>query len=415
MSGGTTVWRPAVFIDCGFLHYFVAYCSLQRGDNYMKKDTSDCLSGCSVDTLLAQAGNRSDDNKTGSISTPLYFSTAFRHPGLGDSTGFDYARVTTPTRQILETELAKLENGSRAFATSSGMSAIDLVFSTLLNYGDHFITSDDLYGGTFRYFDATKKQSNVSFDIWDGKSLETLRALITDRTKLIWIETPSNPMMKVIDIKSLVQAIKKDFPEVLVAVDNTFLTPIFQKPLLFGADIVVHSATKYLAGHNDLLAGVVITNSTDIAGIIETQLITRGQVLDSFSSWLLIRSLKTLHLRMARHNESGQYLASKLKEIAGINQVLYSGLGGMVSFYVAEDVDVNLFLRGLKIVSFAESLGGPETLVTIPTVQTHCDMPEEQRLALGITDRLIRLSVGLEDPNDLLKDLTEAIEGAKHG
>lgn len=365
----------------------------------------------SIDTILAQGGNGTDDIKTGAVVSPLYFSTAYRHPGLGESTGFDYARSKTPTRQILEDQLAELEQGIQAFATSSGMAAIDLVFASLLKTGDHFIASDDLYGGTYRYFDAIVEQSGVSYDVW--RDSEDIVKLIKPTTRLIWLETPSNPTMKVTDIQSLCQKIKEIDPNILIAVDNTFLTPIFQQPLTLGADIVVHSATKYLGGHNDILAGVVIVNSANLAEKLETSLMTRGQVLDSFSSWLLLRSLKTLHLRMQRHNENGQYLAQQLPRINGIDKVLYAGIGGMISFYLSKNYDVNAFLRGLNIGSFAESLGGPETLITIPAVQTHRDLSLEQREHLGITDQLVRVSAGLENKEDLLADLKQAVEGAK--
>ncbi|MGO3591213.1 trans-sulfuration enzyme family protein, partial [Leuconostoc falkenbergense] len=268
-----------------------------------------------IDTLLAQGGNGTDDIKTGAVVSPLYFSTAYRHPSLGESTGFDYARMNTPTRSILEEQLAELEHGRQAFATSSGMAAIDLVFAALIRNGDHFITSDDLYGGTYRYFDSLVDQSGVTYDDWtDG---DDILRLIKPETKLIWIETPSNPTMKVIDIHWLCETVKAVRPDILVAVDNTFLTPIFQNPILLGADIVVHSATKYLGGHNDILAGVVVAGRDDLAQKIEDTLVTRGQVLDSFSAWLLLRSLKTLHLRMARHNENGHFLAEKLANVSG--------------------------------------------------------------------------------------------------
>ncbi|CAM3100376.1 trans-sulfuration enzyme family protein [Leuconostoc rapi] len=364
-----------------------------------------------IDTILAQGGNGTDDTKTGAVVSPLYFSTAYRHPGLGESTGFDYARLNTPTRQILEEQLAVLEHGVQAFATSSGMSAIDLVFSTVLETGDHFLTSDDLYGGTYRYFDGLVTQRGVSYDACSN--LDDFLEKIQPKTKLVWLETPSNPMMKLFDIQQISEVLKAKSPNIIIAVDNTFLTPIFQQPLKLGADIVVHSATKYLGGHNDILAGTAIAGDDELAARLEKALVTSGQVLDSFSSWLLLRSLKTLHLRMTRHNENGHYLAEKLGDVSGVSHLNYAGVGGMISFYLEDDYDVDAFLKGLHIASFAESLGGPETLITIPAVQTHHDMSQEQRLALGITDQLIRVSAGLEDKEDLLHDLTQAIGGAK--
>lgn len=367
--------------------------------------------GLSIDTVLAQAGNGSDDDKTGAIVTPLYFSTAYRHPSLGESTGFDYARLTTPTRAVLEQQLALLEKGVQAFATSSGMSAIDLVFETCLKSGDHFLTSDDLYGGTYRYFDAIVSQSQITYDTFD--TVSHLMQKLQSNTRLIWLETPSNPMMKVIDIVELCRQVRRVSPDIVIAVDNTFLTPIFQQPLALGADIVVHSATKYLGGHNDLLAGAVIAGNQLLAKQLTDTLITHGQVLDNFSAWLLIRSLKTLHLRMARHNENGQYLAKKLLNVAGITSVKYAGVGGMISFYLAKGYDVNRFLTRLQLASFAESLGGPETLITIPAIQTHHDMTIENREALGITDQLVRVSAGLENKLDIFEDIEQAVVGAK--
>ncbi|MFT8917689.1 MAG: aminotransferase class I/II-fold pyridoxal phosphate-dependent enzyme [Oenococcus sp.] len=366
-----------------------------------------------IDTILVQASNGSDDAKTGAVSTPLYFSTAFRHPGLGESTGFDYARLQTPTRAILEKQLAVLEHGSDGFAVSSGMAAIDLLFSSVMHSGENFVSSDDLYGGSFRYFDDIAKKDNVSYTLWDGQDEQALADKINDKTRLVWLETPSNPTMKIIDIKKCAQAAHKKNPNIIVAVDNTFLSPIFQNPIDDGADVVVHSATKYLGGHNDILAGAVITKSHDLGETIDYNLVTRGQVLDPFSCWLLLRSLKTLHLRMARHDSNGRFLAKHLLKFAGVEKVLYPGLGGMLSFYLADGYDTDKFLKGLKVFSFAESLGGAESLITIPSIQTHHDMSQERRDQLGITDNLVRVSAGLEDQDDLLADLKQAIKGAK--
>ncbi|WP_439426031.1 trans-sulfuration enzyme family protein [Oenococcus alcoholitolerans] len=366
-----------------------------------------------IDTILAQAGNGSDDEKSGAVSSPIYFSTAYRHPGLGRSTGFNYSRMIQPTRKILEDELAALEHGQRAFAVSSGMAAIDLLFSSFLKEGDNFIASDDLYGGSFRYFDDISTKSGLDYKLWDGRNFQKLADLINDKTRIVWLETPSNPTMKIIDLKRTAQVVHAANPQTILAVDNTFLSPIFQNPILDGADAVVHSATKYLGGHNDILAGALILKEDGPrAETVYQNLVTRGQVLDPFSSWLLIRSLKTLHLRMARHDKSGRFLAEALKKIPGVDKVLYPGVGGMISFYLNEKYDIDLFLRGLKIFSFAESLGGAESLITIPSVQTHQYMSEKRRNQLGITSNLVRVSVGLEDQQDLLDDLTQAVRGA---
>lgn len=360
-------------------------------------------------TQLVQGTNGTEDDRSGSVVVPLNFSTAFRHPGLGESTGFDYSRMTTPTRLELEKQLAAIEHGTHAFATSSGMAAIDLVFLTLTATDDHFIASDDLYGGSFRYFDERQARYHVNYDKWNGRNVDDLLLLIRPTTKLIWLETPSNPTMKIIDIEAVARTVHATRPDILIAVDNTFLTPVYQNPLDDDADIVVHSATKYLGGHNDILAGAVIVKDDQLADKLSFQLTTTGQNLAPFDSWLLIRSLKTLHVRMKYHTENAQFLAAELPKVAGVDRVLYAGVGGMISFYLADDFSVDRFLRALRVCSFAESLGGTESLVTVPYVQTHHDMPVGDRLELGITPQLIRLSVGLEDKEDLLADLTQAI------
>lgn len=366
-----------------------------------------------IATQLTQGTNGTDDANTGSVVAPLNFSTAFRHPGLGESTGFDYSRLAGPTRQLLEKQLAAIEYGTHAFATSSGMAAIDLVFTAFTRSGDHFICSDDLYGGSFRYFDERADKYNVQYSKWNGINVDDLLLQIKDNTKLIWLESPSNPTMKIIDIEGVAKAVHAVRPDILIAVDNTFLTPIYQNPLKLGADVVVHSATKYLGGHNDILAGAVIAGDDKLADLLQEELTTTGQTLDPFDSWLLIRSLKTLHVRMAAHTANARYLAEHLPALAGIDKVLYAGVGGMISFYLNKDYDVDSFLRALKVCSFAESLGGVESLITVPYVQTHHDMPVGDRLALGITPQLIRFSVGLEDKDDLLDDLQQAVAAAK--
>ncbi|WP_179396198.1 trans-sulfuration enzyme family protein [Lacticaseibacillus absianus] len=364
-------------------------------------------------TQLIQGTNGTDDANTGAVVPPLYFSTAFRHPGLGASTGYDYARLETPTRALLEQQLTLLEGGVAAWAVSSGMAAIDLVFSTFTQTGDHFIASDDLYGGSFRYFDERQAKYRVDYDTWDGRDIDHLLLSLRPQTKLIWLESPSNPTMKVIDLEAVADAVHAVRPDILIAVDNTFLTPIYQRPLTLGADLVVHSATKYLGGHNDILAGAVVARTDTLAAALSAQLTTTGQTLDPFSAWLLLRSLKTLKVRMAAHTTNAQFLAQRLADLPGVAKLLYAGVGGMISFYLAPGYSVDTFLRGLAVCSFAESLGSVETMVTVPDVQTHHDMPEAQRRALGITPQLIRVSVGLEDEDDLLADLTQAIANAQ--
>ncbi|MEJ6401071.1 aminotransferase class I/II-fold pyridoxal phosphate-dependent enzyme [Nicoliella lavandulae] len=369
---------------------------------------SDCTWQRKIDTILAQAGNRVD-NVTGAISMPLYFSTAYRHAGLGKSTGYDYSRMTEPTRDVLEDVLAKLENGYKAYAVSSGMAAIQLVF-TQFNTGDHIVVSDDLYGGSFRFFDLLANHYHLRFSKWDGKDYDQLDKLLQDDAKAVWIETPSNPTMKVIDIQAVAEHTHAVNAQLIV--DNTFYTPLIQQPLNLGADVVVHSATKYLSGHNDLLAGVVVCKTEATATEIGNNLITIGSNLSPFDSWLLIRSLKTLPLRLHKQEANAQAIVAALRQSDLIENVLYPGRGGMISVYVKPAVNVDQFLQHLQVLSFAESLGGTESLVTVPAIQTHANLSPEQRSAAGITDNLLRISCGIEDSTDLIHDLKQALTSA---
>lgn len=370
---------------------------------------SHCTWKKKIDTILAQAGNR-QDNVTGAISMPLYFSTAYRHHGLGESTGYDYSRMNQPTRQVLEEVLAKLENGVRAFGLSSGMAAIQLVF-TQFKSDDHIIVSDDLYGGSFRFFDLLSQQYGIEFSQWNGQDFDQFAQLLTEKTKAVWIETPSNPMMKVIDIKKTAELTHQNQAQLIV--DNTFYTPLIQQVLDEGADIAVHSATKYLSGHNDILAGAVICKDEQTAGVLDKNLITIGSNISPFDSWLLLRSLKTLPIRLKKQQENAQQLVSLFKQSKAVTHVLYPGKGGMISLYVAKNIKIDTFLKKLEVVSFAESLGGTETLVTVPAVQTHADLSEQQRQKTGITDNLLRISCGLEDSDDLIKDFKQAFKKAE--
>ncbi|UQS85914.1 PLP-dependent transferase (plasmid) [Nicoliella spurrieriana] len=370
--------------------------------------SSDCKWQKKIDTILAQAGNRVD-NVTGAISMPLYFSTAYRHEGLGKSTGYDYSRMTEPTRDVLEDVLAQLENGCKAFAVSSGMAAIQLVF-TQFNTNDHIVVSDDLYGGSFRFFDLLEQHYHLRFSKWDGKDYAELDRLLADDAKAVWIETPSNPTMKVIDIDATAKHAHQVDAQLIV--DNTFFTPLIQQPLNHGADIVVHSATKYLSGHNDLLAGVVICKDEATATEIGNNLITIGSNLAPFDSWLLIRSLKTLPLRLRKQEANAQAIVAALQKSDLVDSVRYPGRGGMVSVYVKDAVNVDQFLQHLQVISFAESLGGTESLVTVPAIQTHANLSEAERQRAGITNNLLRISCGIEDSDDLLRDLKQSLLAA---
>lgn len=372
-----------------------------------------CKNKNELATILAQAGNHLDDKNA--VALPLYLSSNYRHPTLEQARNYDpkkeytYSRIATPNRQAVEKTMTQLEDGNAAFAVSSGMAAIQLALS-FLKTGDHVISLDDLYGGDFRYFRYLQNHYGIDFSQWNGKSINELLAKITAKTRLIWLETPSNPMMKTLDIEKIAQAVHQKSPDVLLAVDNTFLTPVYQRPLELGADIVVHSATKYLSGHNDLLGGILVVKDPQLASQYYDYYITTGDTLASFDSWLLLRSLKTLKVRMKQHTANAKKIVEFLKQDSRVTKVLYPSQGGMVSFYLQNEQQVEAVLNNVKVITFAESLGGVESLITIPYYQTHADVAEEQRKRLGITPTLLRLSVGLEDPTDLINDLKQALD-----
>lgn len=366
-------------------------------------------------TLLAQLGNKSDPI-TGAVNPPVYFSTSYRHEGIGESTGFDYSRTKNPTRSILESAVAKLEHGDQGFAFSSGMSAIQAIIS-LFNSGDHILVSDDLYGGTYRLFAHAEKHFNLSFTYFDSQHIETISPLIKQSTRAIFIENPSNPLMKITDVEKIV-SIAKTY-NLLTIVDNTLFTPLLQNPLLLGADIVIHSATKYLGGHNDVLAGLIIAKGNNLCADIEQYQNGAGAVLSPFDSWLLIRGMKTLPLRLKQHEENAKAVAAYLTKHEAITDIFYPEKGGMLSFRLQSEEWVDPFLRNLKLITFAESLGGVESFITYPATQTHADIPENIRLEKGVCNRLLRFSVGIEEINDLVSDLDQALaifkeDGVRH-
>ncbi|MTI60282.1 MAG: PLP-dependent transferase [Firmicutes bacterium] len=376
-----------------------------------------------MDTILVH-GDKGYDSHTGAISYPIYQTATFKHPGLNQSTGFDYSRVSNPTRDELEHTIAKLEKGKMAFAFSSGMAGITAVFN-LFSAGEHIIVSDDLYGGTYRLFEEICTKQGMEFSYVDTSKVENVLRELRSNTSCIFIETPSNPMMKVTDIKKVAKLTRES--NALMVVDNTFLTPYLQRPIELGADIVVHSGTKYLAGHNDTLAGFVIANEQKIIEQLNLIYKTTGAVLSPFDSWLVLRGLKTLAIRLEKQERNALKIAQWLKEHKLIERVLYVGLaehqgfdisqqqatgaGAMISFVVQDKEIVKKVLENLQIISFAESLGGVESLITYPIAQTHCDIPDEMRERLGVNDRLLRLSVGIEDANDLIRDLEQALVG----
>lgn len=373
-------------------------------------------------TICVHGSTRSYDN-TGSISVPIFQTATFAHPGVGQSTGYDYSRVQNPTREYLEETIAKLEQGNGALAFSSGMAAISAVME-LFSPGDHFITSDDLYGGSHRLFHHINAKNGLSFTAVNTSHTEQIKAAIRPETKAIFVETPSNPMMQVTDLKKTAEFAHEH--GLLLIVDNTFLTPYLQRPLTLGADIVVHSGTKYLGGHNDVLAGFAIAKDEKNIERLRFVYKNTGACLSPFDSWLLIRGLKTLPLRMDRQEQNALKIAEWLTKQDKIKQVYYTGLpehpdyalskqqasgfGSMISFEVDSAETAERMLNRVNLIHFAESLGGVETLITYPMLQTHAEIPAEEREAKGITDKLLRLSVGIEDANDLIADLTYALK-----
>jgi cystathionine beta-lyase/cystathionine gamma-synthase len=377
-------------------------------------------------TRLAHTGIDRDE-RTGAISTPIYQSATFRHPGLGQSTGFDYSRSGNPTRQMLEECICRLEGGKRGLAFASGMAAITTL---LLNFrpGDHFLVTDDLYGGTYRLMTTIGSQFGLQFTFCDLNDPQVLAANTTAATRAVFIETPTNPLMKIIDLQAVIGYAKEH--GLLAIVDNTFLTPYLQRPLELGADLVVHSASKFVGGHNDVVAGLLVSGDEQLGEQLATIQNSAGAVLGPQDSWLLLRGLKTLAARMEWSQNSALRLAHFLSSHPAVKRVYYpglpthpghslcqrqsSGFGAVLSFEVAGQELVPKLLSGLKFISFAESLGGVESLITYPETQTHADMPAEIRQAAGISDCLLRLSVGLEDPADLQQDLEQAL-GAQDG
>lgn len=355
----------------------------------------------------------------GAVSFPIYQTATFAHKGVGESTGYDYSRLQNPTREQLEKTVAALENGVDALAFSSGMSAIATLME-LFEPGDHLIVDNDLYGGSIRLFQNISRKNGLQFSSIDCTK-EDVCQYITKKTKAIYLETPTNPMMNVADIRAIGKIAKEH--KVLFIVDNTFLSPYFQNPLDLGADIVVHSGTKYLGGHNDTIAGFLVTSKRTISEQLRFIIKTTGAGLAPFDSWLILRGIKTLALRMEKAQENALELAKWLEKQERVTKVIYPGLathpgheimkqqsrgfGGMLTFEVDTKELALLILRKVKLIRFAESLGGTETLITYPVTQTHADVPKDILEGNGITDRILRLSVGIEDVKDLIGELEE--------
>ena len=369
-------------------------------------------------------GNQHHEKVTGAVMPPVFQTSTYAQTSPGKPVGdYEYSRAANPTRQALEDALASIENGARGLAFSSGLAATDCLLR-LFKAGDEIIAMDDLYGGTYRLFTRLYKDSGIKFHFVDMTDLDKLKSTINENTKLVWVETPTNPLMKLADIAEIAKITKKH--NILFAVDNTFATPYLQKPLDLGADVVMHSATKYLGGHSDVIAGALIIKDKALGDELHFKQFATGATLGPMDSFLVLRGIKTLHLRVQRHCENGEKVAAFLSNHPEVEAVYYPGLpshpfheiakkqmsdfGGMVSFTFksGKKEDSIAFLEKLKVFTLAESLGGVESLANHPALMTHASIPEDKRKEVGITDDLIRLSVGVEDIVDLLADLEQA-------
>lgn len=377
------------------------------------------------DTKVVRAGITPDPT-TGSIIPPIYQTATYVLDEVGKDKGFDYTRASNPTRQVLETNLAAIEGGEYGVCYSSGMSAVDACMK-LLSAGDHVVCSDDVYGGVSRHFNKVLSRYGLAFTYVDTSQPETVRQAIRPETKMLWVETPTNPLLKVTDLAAM-SAIAKEH-KLFFGVDSTFATPVFLRPLEYGADIVMHSTTKYLSGHNQIIGGSVVTNRKDIHDELKFIQKTIGAVPSPFDCWLTLMGLKTLHLRMARHAVSAQKVAEFLESHPKVARVSYpglpshpqhaiakaqmSGFSGMISFELKGGIDAGItVMNGVKLCGLAESLGAVETMITHPATMTHAEVPDEERRARGLTDGLVRLSVGIEDVDDIIADLEQALEAA---
>lgn len=370
-------------------------------------------------------GGQQHDPSTGAVMPPIYHTSTFAQKSPGVHTGYEYSRADNPTRTALEHALESIENGARGLAFSSGLAAIDCVMK-LLKPGDEVIAMDDLYGGTYRLFTRFYEDMGIRFHFISMNDLTLFESKINEKTKLVWIETPTNPLMKLADIEAIAKITKKH--GILFAVDNTFATPYLQKPLDLGADIVMHSATKYLGGHSDVIAGALVIKEEALGKQLHFTQFATGATLGPQESFLVLRGIKTLHLRVERHCFNGQKVAEFLEQHPLIDKVLYPGLtshphhelakkqmkggfGGMVSFTFKSGAkqDAISFLEKLKVFTLAESLGGVESLANHPALMTHASIPAEKRAEIGVTDDMVRLSVGVEDIEDLIGDIEQAL------
>lgn len=365
-------------------------------------------------------GGISTDEKTGAVNVPIYQTSTYKQSKFGENTGYEYSRTGNPTREALEKLIADIEGGTRGFAFASGLAAISAVLS-LFKSGDKILITNNLYGGTFRILNQVFSNFNIKYEIVDD--FDKLDKQIKDGVKAVFIETPTNPLLDVIDIKKVSSIAKSK--GILTIVDNTFMSPYLQNPLLLGADIVVHSATKYLGGHSDLVAGLAIVKDEELGEKLHFIQNATGGILQPFDSFLLIRGIKTLSVRMDRHEENARFIADKLSRSTNIKKVYYTGLknhpgheiqksqasgfGGVISFVLNDNLNFKRFVEGLELITFGESLGGVESLACHPASMTHATLPKELRERIGITDNLIRISVGIEDKEDILKDIQKAL------
>ena len=373
-------------------------------------------------TRAIHAGQEPDP-ATGAVMPPIYQTSTFAQPGLGEQKSFVYSRVDNPTRHALEACLASLENGTYALAFASGMAAESAVLG-LLRAGDHLVACDDLYGDTYRIFERAQRRYQIETSYVSARSTADYERALRPTTRMIWLETPTNPLLHLVDIQAVAQIAHHH--KLLLVVDNTFAGPYFQQPLSLGADIVIESTTKYLSGHSDVLGGAAITNNEKLARALKSQQILAGAVPSPFDAWLILRGIKTLALRMRQHEENARLVAQYLSTHPRVEQVYYpglsshpdhelaklqmSGFGGMVSFQLKGGLaDVERVVQRFKIFTLAVSLGGIESLVSHPSSMTHISIPKEQREAHGLTETLLRLSVGIEDCEDLLADLEQAL------
>ena len=375
------------------------------------------------DTKIVRAGIEPDPT-TGAIVPPIYQTATYVLPEVGRDLGFDYTRSANPTREILENNLATIEGGRFGTCFSSGMSAVDSVLK-LLKKGDHVVCSDDVYGGVSRHFNNILVNYGLTFTYVDSSNPENVENAIRSETKLFWIETPTNPLLKITDLSAISKIAKKH--QILFGVDSTFATPVFLRPFEFGADIVMHSTTKYISGHNQIIGGIIITNDEEIQKRMKFVQKTIGAVPSPFDCWLTLLGVKTLHLRMHRHASNAQAVAEFLESHPQVEKITYPGLkshpqygvakeqmdgfSGMISFELKGEIPAGItVMNNVKLCSLAESLGAVETMITHPASMTHVDVPAEERHARGLTDGLVRISVGIEDPEDIIDDLKQALE-----